>query len=412
MSKAVILSRLLDKYENSKHLLEPGASLRRVMLKAGKKEFPEYNYEDASIRDTFNDAANSLEKDGLVKIEWLKNRPVISCITLNLEKVLDCYKFVGRIHPKDYGLRIVSLMEEKLPDISTDWIAAWKEDICREALDEFKVPTYCKSNLTTFTDLLKAFCVYDSLRGDTITMRAFSNKCYRDTKHFERSIRELFLRIARKYNSNLAEICLQEELGIRDQLAYLGIYARPELYELAGDIAIQTRSGILDLHAAVPYGIALPSTVIDSITSIDLRQIKKVTFIENKTNYDEYILSEMGQDELTIFHGGFISPQKRKLFTIINSAVQYGVCVSFWADIDLGGFQMFEQLQQIIPCVTPMRMSAQDVAEHHANGLSRSADYLSNLEGSHFHREGNLFRDTIDQILNYGVTIEQETFLL
>ena len=48
----IILNRLLDKYENSKHLSEPGTSLRRVMLRVVKKEFPEYDYEDAATRSS------------------------------------------------------------------------------------------------------------------------------------------------------------------------------------------------------------------------------------------------------------------------------------------------------------------------------------------------------------------------
>lgn len=41
--QGIILNRLLDKYENSKHLLAPGTSTRRVMLKVEKKDFPEYS---------------------------------------------------------------------------------------------------------------------------------------------------------------------------------------------------------------------------------------------------------------------------------------------------------------------------------------------------------------------------------
>ena len=55
--QGVILNRLLDKYENSKHLSEPGTSTRRVMLRIEKKELPEYLYEDAAIRDSYNEAA-------------------------------------------------------------------------------------------------------------------------------------------------------------------------------------------------------------------------------------------------------------------------------------------------------------------------------------------------------------------
>ena len=57
-------------------------------------------------------------------------------------------------------------------------------------------------------------------------------------------MRELFLRIAQKYDKGLSQACEQGELSIRDQLAYLGIYARPELYELAGDAIIHTAEGI------------------------------------------------------------------------------------------------------------------------------------------------------------------------
>ena len=103
MTKAIILNHLLDKYESSKHLMEPGVSNRRVMLRiaSGKKEFPEYDYQDASIRDTSNDAATALEKEGFVTNEWVKGRPVLSCVSLKLDKVQECYSLVGRTHPKE-----------------------------------------------------------------------------------------------------------------------------------------------------------------------------------------------------------------------------------------------------------------------------------------------------------------------
>ena len=55
MKQEILLSRLLDKYEGSKHLSQPGTSRRRVMLRIEKNEFPEYQYENAQIRDAWND---------------------------------------------------------------------------------------------------------------------------------------------------------------------------------------------------------------------------------------------------------------------------------------------------------------------------------------------------------------------
>ena len=80
----MILNRLLDKYENSRHLSEPGASTQRVMLRVEKKELPGYLYEDAAIRDSYNEAALELEKQHLVQLEWVKGRPVLSAVVLRL----------------------------------------------------------------------------------------------------------------------------------------------------------------------------------------------------------------------------------------------------------------------------------------------------------------------------------------
>ena len=413
MTKVIILNRLLDKYESSKHLMEPGVSNRRVMLRiaSGKKEFPEYDYQDASIRDTFNDAATALEKEGFVTNEWVKDRPVLSCVSLNLNKVKECYSLVGRTHPKELAAKVASTVLEKLSHVSTQWIVSWRDDICTEAQRNFRVPSYCKNDFQSLLDLLTAFKVYDSMHGESITMRAFSSQCYHDTKYFERCVRERFLRIAQTYDTGLAQASEEGELGIRDQLAYLGIYARPELYELSGSGVIHTATGSIDLGAAGPYGIALPSTAVDYIAEIDLNQTQKITFIENKTNYDEYILSERCKEELVVDHGGFLSPQKKKLFAKIGAALHADCEVSFWADIDLGGFQMYSQLQQMILKTLPMRLSGQDVTAHHMNGLVRSTKYLEKIKAALVNQEYPIFEDAMERILEYGVTIEQEDLL-
>jgi hypothetical protein len=145
--------------------------------------------------------------------------------------------------------------------------------------------------------------------------------------------------------------------------------------------------------------------------SMDLSKIRQIIFIENKTNYDEYILSELTESALVVYHGGFLSPQKRKFFSKIAESMVPGTAVFFWADIDLGGFQMFAGLQRLIPSLLPMRMSGHDVAAHYEHGLARSAEYLEQLRTALDHGTYPLFDDAIREILKYGVTIEQEAFL-
>lgn len=407
--QGVILNRLLDKYENSKHLSEPGTSTRRVMLRVGKKELPEYIYEDAAIRDSYNEAALELEKQHLVQLEWVKARPVLSTVILRLDQIMPCYAAAERVHPRVRAKQVTDAVRIGLDGVAVPWIAAWREDVCKSADEQMKVPAFCKKDDASLRDLLGALRGYAALSG-SITMRAFSSRCFSDTKYFERNVRDLFLTIARKYDTELALACDENELGEREQLAFLGIYARPELYELAGNCTIQTSQGSICIGAA-PYGLALPSTLVDFIMEIDLTAIRSITFIENKTNYDAYVMSEKQPEELVVYHGGFLSPQKKRLIASIAHAASETMKIRFWADIDTGGFRMFRHLQELIPSLTPMRMSGEFVDSFHEHGLARSEAYLSSLRIDMENGKYPLFRDAIERILNYGVTIEQETFL-
>ena len=119
----------------------------------------------------------------------------------------------------------------------------------------------------------------------------------------------------------------------------------------------------------------------------------------------------MKPNTLAVYHGGFLSPQKRKLFLKIRDAESKGTQTYFWADIDLGGFQMYAHLQEIFPDVQPIRMFGEDVVKHCRNGLKRPVKYLKQLEQMLTEGTYPVFEDAIREILNLGVTIEQESFL-
>lgn len=411
MKQPVILSRLILKYERSKHLTQPGASNRRVMLRIAKKELPEYEYENANIRDSFNQEALSLEQQGLIHLEWLKGRPVLSSIILDLDAVDRCYGVIGKLPPQKLAESVASLMELHTAGISTPWIKAWCAELCAGARISFRIPHYCKEDLAFLSGLLEAMLAYDGLHGESTTMRAFSSRCYQDSKQFERVYRDEFLRIASQYNQDLFEICQQQELGVRDKLAFLGIYARPELYEFSGNCTVCTKTGMVDISPLYPLGIALPSTLVEQIKEFRLDPIRKVVFIENKTNYDEYLLSEMQPDELVFYHGGFLSPQKRTFLKVLAQSLSPKTKVLFWADIDLGGFQMFFHLQSIFQELTPMRMGAEEVQKYQELGLARSDEYLGRLADCLSESRYSIFYAAIHAILACKATIEQEAFL-
>lgn len=412
MERDIILNRLLDKYEKSKHLKEPGTSNRRVMLQTDKKDLPEYQYENATIRDKFNESARLLEQQGFVSVKWVPERPVIHQISLNLDVVQKAYALVGRQHPVQSVSDYCSIIETALKQVNSPWILEWGTSVCSQMRSSLSLPAVCKQGSEYLKGLLRAFGYYDTLRGCSITMRTFSSVCYHDTKRFERDYRDNFLKIAESFHPDLHEICSQQALSPKEQLAVMGIYARPELYELSGRFCAQTNLGTTDFSAFAPTGIAMPSTAVDDILSFNLQEISTVIFIENKTNYDEYLLSQTVTNELVFFHGGFFSPQKGKLIRKLAEAASNDTKFYFWGDIDLGGFQMFKRLAALIPGLTPLKMSAGDVELYASVGLKRSDEYLSRLKTALLNHEYPMFEPAIEKILQYGVTIEQEIYLL
>lgn len=131
--KQVILNRLLDKYEKSKHLLQPGTSNRRVMLQTERKDLPEYNYENAQIRDSFNLAAKELEQQGLIELEWLQGRQVMMVLALRLDpdSIHRAYQLANRLHPRERAEKVCSLVKQAISDIQTPWISRWREHSCK-----------------------------------------------------------------------------------------------------------------------------------------------------------------------------------------------------------------------------------------------------------------------------------------
>lgn len=96
--KKLLLNRLLDKFERSKSYLDAGVS-RRVMLKLGSADYPEYDIENSTIREIVNAGVMELNKKGILGYEWLKYEQgnIIHRVWLKPERVEDAYQEAGRM---------------------------------------------------------------------------------------------------------------------------------------------------------------------------------------------------------------------------------------------------------------------------------------------------------------------------
>ena len=410
MERGLILNRLLAKLEKRKQPSSPDTSKRRVMLRVDKGDFPEYDYESAEVRDRFNKAARALQTEGLVEVEFLKDRPIIASVILNLQEVDKAYAAAKRLHPVKAAEECCKLIGNTLSDVKTPWIKDWRDDACQSINTTMRLPSFSRHGADYTRDFLQMLAIYDGLSDSTITVRAFSSACFQNSKRFELEFQDEFLRAATRFHAEMAEFSAQDELGTREKLALLGIYTHPEMYQLSGRCSIIMQSGSVDISPLSSHGIALSGTCVDEIISFDLQQISRIIIIENLTNYNEYLRTEISPDELVFYHGGFFSPKKRQMMQRLSESASRTSEVLFWADIDLGGFRMYNRLCKIFPQLRPMRMSAADVSLYARLGLSRDNSYLDSLRTALQRHEFPIFEDAIRMILQHGVTIEQEVF--
>ena len=409
----IILNLLLDKYEQSLHFREPGRSNRRVLIKTSENGIPEYDYQNAATRDAFNTAINNLVQKDVVHVEWLPGRKqlVFKEIWLNLRCLEQAYMLAGRQSLHSQIDEYCALLEASNKRVNIPWIKAFLASQVDKLRNTTRFPGLFKKGPAHLLDALQALEQYDQLEGDGMTMRTFSIVCYHDSKFFEKNIRDDFLAIAREYHQSLAELLVDQELSERDQLDYLGIYAHPEIYEFAGPISIETEEGLCDCSPFSRYGCAMLSTVVHGIRKLHMDNIDRIMLIENKTNYEVYIERARCQNELVIYHGGFLSPQKKKLLRQIFSDCPERAEVFFWADIDLGGFKMFAQLKNLTPNLVPWKMGAVDVDRYFVLGQKRNERYMKELESFLLLQDNTLFSDSIHALLHYNITIEQEVML-
>lgn len=409
----LILNRLLDKYEQSMHFGNPGHSKRRVLIKTTGNGLPEYDYQNVNIRDAFNTSIHDLTVKEIIFAEWLPGRKqlVVKEIWLNIDKLEMAYTMADRKPLHEIIKEYCSLLKVSAEHVNTAWIKTFLTAENEKLNSTNHLFGIYKKGYSHVIEILDAFQHVDLLDDVEITMRAFSIACYHDSKYFEKNIRDDFLTVARDYCPTLIELLGDHDLSDREQLACLGIYVRPEIFEFAGSLKIETDEGVCDYSPLSKFGCALTSTAVYGIQKLNLDNIHRIMFIENKTNYDEYIEKARRNDELVIFHGGFLSPQKKKfVYKIISSSLAYTEYL-FWADIDLGGFRMFTQLKNLVPKLVPWRMGSAEVKRYATFGLKRNDRYIKELKCYLSFSDASLFSDTIETLLQYNITIEQEVML-
>jgi len=407
-----ILNLLLSRYERSGHCLPGKETKKRVMLNLSRGDLDCYRENDPSIAD-INSAIEILISEGIVSALWRKGYEgwLYGRVILNLDELDRAYARVCREPLSRMADTIYRVLCQAAPQLHTAWKLRFLEDESKLLLVNLRPSRLLPMNEALVWSIMKVLCYTEN--GPEL-MRVISASCFRDSKYLEQNILSHLISIAKVYEPELAAYRFlgDEHLTKNVVLEQIGILPYPEIIEFCGNILLSFKNTALNT-GVFQNGFCIQSENLRFLTGVDISSIKKILFVENRTNYRHAVLRGVQDDTLVIYHGGFYSPAKRRLFSLLSENMTYASQVVFWGDIDLGGFLMFTRLKrEFFPNLTPWRMGIEDFEEYKDHGVKRPIDYVEMLRRKVDEEQfDSCFVPVAHAILKTGVTVEQEIML-
>jgi len=343
----LILNKLLDKYEKSSHYRETSLSNRRVIIKLGSRslDLKEYDIETYDKKKQIHTAVTHLSEMNLIGYKWERAEEgnILAEIWLSLENLDSAYREVGRIPKKDMVNDILSQIQQTLssftiPPIDSDtgsWILPALEEIYNSSKTSLSLSSALPAEYELARAFLKALKDLSRPNFSETSIRAFSLSCFHDSKYLEKNILSRLLSFVRNQCPNFRDIPAEEAVPEIELLEAVNLYRNPEIYEFCGAIQITFQASHLNTYLTIDYGIfgrgaTLHSGSLTDVISMNAPEISKVLFIENRTNYEDYIAGKRTSDELVIYHGGFHNKKKANFFRFLVNAVPSTAEIYHW----------------------------------------------------------------------------------
>lgn len=406
--KLIILNKLLDKYEKSKSYLQ--YTNRRIMIKA--QEIKEYNIENYEQKILFHEILKELKVKKIVDFNYLKYEEgnILDKIWLKKENVDNAYFESQRENPKKNYMIILKQLE------NIKFEQEWLQKFCKD-ITKYMVENQKENNLLLLSKsehILKALEEIDKMQSiskiNSELKRIFSIKFYNDSKYFERYIEKNIISIAKKYYFEKND---SVELNNDEILKEIGIVKYPEIIEFCGNMKCKIKGKLIEF-SDVMVGNYINSHTILSIEDIELIDVDKIIWIENKANYIDYI-SNKKTNEFVIYHGGFYSPIKGEFFKKVYEAskkTSKDITYLHWSDIDIGGFEIFIRLKSnIVKEVQTYKMDKNTLVKNQNNWNYFDENYKKKLCKLRKSDEYSIFFEIIDIMLEYNCKLEQETLI-
>lgn len=410
-----VLEQLLDTYEKSK-TFQGGNQVKQSFSVQIGKLFPRY-LDDAEY-DYFcqvNEAMKELCAAALVRTEFERNG-VLKKVVLNMEKLTDCYAYLGRMPRKQEQEEMRRIWEElsrKLSLKCAEKSAGQGENAGNESygllrryiaaqyarIEKNRNVEYYSGDLEEYQDLLKA--AEAALKNqEEIFIRNFSIQVFHDSKRMEQLAGKLASLLYQYGEFQEKETVLEE----------CGIVHTPTYVMIKGNVKFRLGSQEMDL-SLLQGDIALSTESLKGLLGITVLGARVIT-VENMTSFHDY---PAGTD-CVIYLGGFHNQVKRDFLLYLyerNRGKEY----RHFGDIDAGGFYILEHLKRKTGIVFhSMNMDIETLRQYWedrkpltGNDRKRLAQLKEEMNGRRNQRgETEDYGDVIDFMLEHNCKLEQE----
>ena len=338
---------------------------RRVLRLRSSVFFPDFDSANSDEKDSYLEAAESLQRKGVIKLNWEKRNKGERLKTLSCDNIEKLFEESGRPFPKTEAEEIRAMLGKKADAlkkslvVSPDRTAGVKNII---ALLEFLSIHFGSReigqgiNRSAMEDLVKLVEFLSRPSGqDKITTRALSILLYRDSKRLENLLslcKPLFLLAAKFFPA--------PDFSFLER-------SYPETM-ICGKISIEYKNGRTPLvnHEGHILGLPLEHAVeISGIQLISKKNEKTVLTIENKETF--YALGSLQKTvpcgpeaplvyDCYLYIGGYSNRATAALVKVLATS---GFSFFHAGDLDPDGILILQQIMDVAgKPVTPVRMDA------------------------------------------------------
>jgi hypothetical protein len=363
--------KILDEFISHYFVSAPETMEDRSVLRVRSSMlFPNFDSSGPDEKESYLEAAESLQQKGIIKLNWEKRGKGERLKTLSCENFEKLFEEANRPYPKTEAKKIRAMLGEKvltlkespsLPD--RDTVQAEKMIAFLKFLSQRFGPREIGQGIDqrTMEDFIRLleFCSVSAQR-EKVTTRALSILLYRDSKRLEN-----LLTLCSPFLS-----CVQKIVPIPD-LTFLE-RSYPETM-IAGEIIIQYKNQQPPLVNAGGHILGLPLESAEAIAVIQLvseQKEKTVLTIENKETFfalgspqKNSADKNFSRFDCFLYIGGY---SNRASAAMIKVLAMSNFIFYHAGDLDPDGILILQHIQELAGrLVTPFRMDAATFDKYH-----------------------------------------------